>query len=127
MPGPRVLLSAKAGTLYSRTGAVRYGDDPAIAKARGEALEARGLCDRAQTLDAERERMDPRDNPLTPKPSCEELKPPANPARFRPVRLCQERGGIDDLGVDPEKLPIDVNDVAQSDVREVHVHVSVLR
>lgn len=29
-----------------------------------------------------RERMDPRGNPLTPKTSCEELEPPANPARF---------------------------------------------
>ncbi len=26
--------------------------------------------------------MDSRDDPLTPKPSCEELEPPANPARF---------------------------------------------
>lgn len=28
--------------------------------------------------------MYPRDNPLTLKPSCEELEPPANPAWFKP-------------------------------------------
>ena len=36
----------------------------------------------AQTLDAERERMNAHGKPLTLKPSCEELGPPTNPARF---------------------------------------------
>lgn len=34
-------------------------------------------------------RTNARGNPLTPKPSCEELEPPANPGRFNPSRRAE--------------------------------------